>query len=156
MKTDERVTQDVVTELNWELPPDAGKICVAVKGGVVTLTGHVSSYAEKWDAERAAQRVPTDKVVATAAATDSPEPEPPSGPEIAHRAQSMLQTLTYLPMGYVHVVVEQRGITLSDEVVRTDPSPAAPVEAVDPTQQVDAPGCDSSGPRTVVNRITVE
>lgn len=155
MKTDERVKHEVVTELNWELPPDAGKICVAVKEGVVTLTGHVSSYSEKWDAERAAQRVSVDQVVATAVAADPLDAEQHGDGELAHCAQSVLQCASDLPMEHIQVVIEQRRITLTGDVDRSDPGPSVPVEAADQSDQVDAPGCDASGPRTVINRITV-
>jgi osmotically-inducible protein OsmY len=57
MKTDIQLQQDVIAELNWEPSVDAAQIGVEVKDGIVTLAGHVSSYAEKWNAERAAQRV---------------------------------------------------------------------------------------------------
>jgi hypothetical protein len=39
--------QDVVDELEYEPSVDAAHIGVAVDKGVVTLTGHVASYAEK-------------------------------------------------------------------------------------------------------------
>jgi osmotically-inducible protein OsmY len=64
MKTDTQVQQDVMAELNWEPAVNAARIGVSVKDGIVTLTGHVTSYAEKWDAERAAKRVPGVKALA--------------------------------------------------------------------------------------------
>ena len=57
MKTDKQVQKDVIAELSWEPSVNAAQIGVEVKDGIVTLAGHVSSYAEKWNAERAAQRV---------------------------------------------------------------------------------------------------
>lgn len=57
MKTDPQVSQDVLAELLWEPSVGAEHIRVAVQGGIVTLSGHVSSYADKWNAERAVQRV---------------------------------------------------------------------------------------------------
>jgi len=44
-------------ELKWEPQVTASQIGIQVKDGVITLSGEVSSYAEKWNAERAAQRV---------------------------------------------------------------------------------------------------
>ena len=55
MKTDTQLQQDVLAELKWEPAVNAAQIGVEVKDGIVTLAGHVSSYEEKWDAERAAQ-----------------------------------------------------------------------------------------------------
>jgi osmotically-inducible protein OsmY len=44
-------------ELKWEPCVTASDIGVSATNGVVTLTGTVSTYGEKWAAERAAQRV---------------------------------------------------------------------------------------------------
>ena len=57
MKTDSELQRDVLDELKWEPSVDAAHIGVSAKDGVVTLSGHVSSYAEKFAAERAAKRV---------------------------------------------------------------------------------------------------
>lgn len=156
MKTDERVKQDVVAELNWDLAVDAGKICVAVQQGVVTLTGHVSSYAEKWDAERAAQRISRAKVVAAATAVDLTASDQRGDVDIEHSAESMLQCATYLSIDCAKVVVENACIAVSREVDHTDPCPSAPVNASDQANQGDARGCNPSGLRKVINRITVE
>jgi len=57
MKTDQQLQQAVIDELTWDPSVHASQIGVIVKDGVVTLDGEVSSFAEKWGAERAAQRV---------------------------------------------------------------------------------------------------
>ena len=57
MKTDTQIQQDVIAELKWEPKVNATHIGVEVKNGVVTLSGHVDSFAEKWHAEQAAKRV---------------------------------------------------------------------------------------------------
>ena len=56
-KTDIQLHKDVIDELAFEPSIDAGKISVAVNEGVVTLSGSVSSYFEKWAAESAVKRV---------------------------------------------------------------------------------------------------
>jgi osmotically-inducible protein OsmY len=61
---DEALQEDVLEELKWDPEVDAAHIGVAVKDGAVTLSGHVSSYAEKWAAVKAAERV--EGVVAVA------------------------------------------------------------------------------------------
>src|SRR6202040_1457375 len=57
MKSDNEIKRDVEEELRWEPNVDPTDIAVAVKNGVVTLTGFVRSYAHKLAAERAAKRV---------------------------------------------------------------------------------------------------
>ena len=62
--SDYRVAGDVLEELKWDPSVDATHIGVSVKDAVVTLSGHVSSYAEKYAAERAAKRVHGVRAVA--------------------------------------------------------------------------------------------
>jgi len=57
MKTNAQVRRDVIAELSSEPLVSAAHIDVEAKDGIVTLTGQVNSYANKWDAESAAQRV---------------------------------------------------------------------------------------------------
>lgn len=57
MKSDVELRTDVEEELSCEPSVDATAIGVAVKDGIVTLSGHVASYAEKVATEQAATRV---------------------------------------------------------------------------------------------------
>ena len=57
MRTPEQLREDVVDELGFEPALNETGIGVAVDDNVVTLSGHVRSYAEKLAAERAAKRV---------------------------------------------------------------------------------------------------
>ena len=57
MKSDSEIKRDVEAELQSDPTIDATDIAVAVKNGVVTLTGFVRSYWEKLGAEAAAKRV---------------------------------------------------------------------------------------------------
>jgi hypothetical protein len=57
IRTDQEIHKDVIEELRWEQGVDAREIGVAVKDGVVTLTGKVDTYLKKWRAEEAAHRV---------------------------------------------------------------------------------------------------
>jgi osmotically-inducible protein OsmY len=56
-KTDIQLKDDVLAELKWEPSVNEAMIGVLVKTGVVTLTGTVEHWAEKYAAERAVQRV---------------------------------------------------------------------------------------------------
>ncbi len=113
MKTDAQLQQDVIAELKWEPSVDATQIGVEVKNGVVTLAGHVASFAEKWNAERAAQRVAgvgglaVEMDVALSGANQRYDKD------IAQAASNALQWTTYLPSKAVQVMVENGWITLS-------------------------------------------
>jgi osmotically-inducible protein OsmY len=61
---DLRIRDDVQEELDFEPSVEAAGIAVAVKDGIVTLAGHVPSYAHKIAAEVAARRVKGVKAVA--------------------------------------------------------------------------------------------
>jgi osmotically-inducible protein OsmY len=51
---DKTLRQFIIDELDFEPSIDSANIGVAVENGVVTLSGHVATYAEKIAAERAA------------------------------------------------------------------------------------------------------
>jgi osmotically-inducible protein OsmY len=64
MKTDLQIQTDVMDELKWEPYLNSSEIGVAVKNGVVTLSGIVDSYAKKILAEKAAKKIAGVKAVA--------------------------------------------------------------------------------------------
>ena len=88
MKTDAQLQQDVLAELKWEPSINAAQISVEVKDGVVTLAGHVGSFAEKWDAGRAAQRVSGVNALAVEIEVLLPGPSQRSDAEIARSASA--------------------------------------------------------------------
>ena len=64
MKTDSDLQREVIAELSWDPAVDATAIGVAVKDGVVTLTGHLNTFAEKHAASRAVLRMAGVKAIA--------------------------------------------------------------------------------------------
>lgn len=64
MKTDIELRRDVQAELDWDLRFDARDIAVMAKGGVVTLSGKVSSYAERSAIEEATETVAGVRAIA--------------------------------------------------------------------------------------------
>jgi osmotically-inducible protein OsmY len=116
MKTDAQVQQDVIAELKWEPSINAAQIGVEVKDGIVTLAGHVSSYAEKWNAERAAQRVSGVKALAIEMDVQLAGSSRRNDTDIARSAENALQWMTYFPKDRVKVMVEKGWITLSGDV----------------------------------------
>jgi len=64
MKSDLQIQKDVMDEIKWEPYLNASQIGVAVKNGIVTLSGSVDTYFKKVTAEKAAARVSGVKAVA--------------------------------------------------------------------------------------------
>jgi osmotically-inducible protein OsmY len=107
MKTDVQAKDDVASELSWEPSVNAADIGVEVNSGVVTLTGHVRSYAEKVSAEHAAQRVSGVRALAVEIDVRLPDFNERTDADIALAARHALDWSTYLPTSKIQVVVEQ-------------------------------------------------
>ena len=116
MKTDSQLQQDVSAELKWEPSIDASAIGVEVKDGVVTLAGHVGNYAQKWDAERAAQRVPGVRALAVEMDVRLFGLGKRADGDIARAAENVLSWMSVLPKDSVKLIVEGGWITLGGVV----------------------------------------
>ena len=64
MKNDSQLQKDVIDELRWDPSIGSTEVGVAAKDGVVTLSGQVDSFAKKYAATRAAERVAGVRAVA--------------------------------------------------------------------------------------------
>ncbi len=116
MKNDTQLKSDILSELDWEPSINANQIGVEVKDGVVTLAGHVDSYAEKWNAEKAVERISGIRALAVEIAVKLPGSSKRSDTEIAHAAENALKWQTFLPEGALKIMVESGWITLSGRV----------------------------------------
>jgi hypothetical protein len=67
-RTDREIQADVLAELRWDNSIPGTEIGVAVKDGVVTLTGTVDTFLKKWRAEEDAHKV--NRVMAVAYAVE--------------------------------------------------------------------------------------
>jgi osmotically-inducible protein OsmY len=130
MKTDIQLQHDVLAELAWQPSINAADIGVQAKDGIVTLAGHVSSYAEKWDAERAAQQVEGVRALAVEMDVRLPGASRRNDVDIARAVQNALLWSIAVPReDAIRVVVEAGHVTLSGEVAWAYQRAAA-VEAV--------------------------
>ena len=86
---------------------DAAHIGVSVKDGIVTLSGHVSSYAEKYAAEQAAKRVLGVKAVANELEVKLPGSSELTDEDIAAAAANALKWNLLVPADKIKVTVEQ-------------------------------------------------
>lgn len=116
MKTDLQIQQDVIAELKWEPKVNAAHIGVEVKNGVVTLSGHVDHYAEKWAAEDAAKRVSGVKIIAVEIDVILPTSSKKSDTEIAYAIQNALKWNIYNLSNNINVKVEDGLVTLTGSV----------------------------------------
>ncbi len=116
MKTDTQLQSDVMAELKWDDSINATKIGVEASSGVVTLSGHVDNYSQKWSAERAAQKVCGVKALAVEIDVVLKGSSSKSDTDIARTAENVLEWTTNWPKNHVKVMVESGWVTLSGEV----------------------------------------
>jgi osmotically-inducible protein OsmY len=117
MKTDAQLQRDVIDELQFEPSIDASNIGVIAKqGGIVTLTGKVSSYAEKYGASEAAERVLGVKAVSDELKVDLPLLHKRDDQDIAQAAVSALKWHVWIPQDAIKVGVAQGWVTLEGTV----------------------------------------
>ena len=116
MRSDSEIKRDVEDELRWDPNIDPTDIAVGVKSGVVSLTGFVRSYAEKFAAERAAKRVEGVVGVANDLEVRLPQTDERPDPEIARDVVANLKT--WLPNSWEHIkaIVKNGWVTLEGEV----------------------------------------
>ncbi|AYO83029.1 BON domain-containing protein [Methylobacterium brachiatum] len=114
--TDKDLRRDVLDELDFDPSLDAGDIGVAVSNGVVTLTGHVGSYAEKVEAERAVRRVKGVRAIAQEIQVRFADAKKIEDDQIARRALAIIDWSVHLPKDAIQVKVAGGWITLTGAV----------------------------------------
>ena len=114
--TDQSLKQDVLDELAWEPSVSEAHIGVTARGGVVTLTGHVGSYAEKCAAEHAAGRVSGVKAIAEELEIRYLYGVSHGDEDIAKQALNVLAWDLSVPKDKVKIKVEKGWVTLSGDV----------------------------------------
>ena len=103
-----QLRQDVLDELEFEPSVDAAHVGVAVENGVVTLSGHVASYAEKLAAVTATRRIRGVRAIADEIEVRHPSDKKRSDDEIAKRTIAILEWDTVVPSAAVQVIVRER------------------------------------------------
>jgi osmotically-inducible protein OsmY len=114
--SDLTIKQDVEAELQWEPSVNAAAIGVAVKDGVVTLTGRVPTYLEKMAAARAAARVTGVKAVANELEVGLLHTDQRSDEDIARSVANALVSNTSIPPDRVKAQVSNGWVTLEGTV----------------------------------------
>ncbi len=116
MTSDAALRSDIEEELDFEPSLDASGIGVSVKEGVATLSGHVSTYAQKVAAERAVARVKGIRAVAEEITVRLSLLVRHDDDEIALRAANLLAWTLHVPEDTVHVKIEKGWVTLTGDV----------------------------------------
>lgn len=112
---DKALRKLVQDELDWQPSIDAANIGVAVDNGIVHLTGHVTSYAQRWAAENAVKKIRgvrgyvEDLEIRPSARADTDD-------AIAERAATLLDWDVAIPKDVVKVKVDNGHVTLTGEV----------------------------------------
>jgi VCBS repeat-containing protein len=116
MKSDSQIQEDVTEEIKWEPFLNAAAIGVAVKNGIVTLSGQVDSYSKKLTAERAAKRVSGVKAIAEDIQIGVSPANSKTDTEIAEAVLNALRWHTAVQQDKLKIKVENGNVTLEGEV----------------------------------------
>jgi osmotically-inducible protein OsmY len=116
MKTNTQLQRDVMDELEFEPSFNASNIGVTAKDGIVALRGKVSSYAEKYAASEAAERVIGVRAVTDEMKVDLPSFHQRDDQDIAQAALNALKWHGRVPKDAIKVKVDQGWVTLEGTV----------------------------------------
>ncbi len=115
-KNDTQLQQDVIQELEFEPSVNASGIGVTAKDGIVSLTGKVNTYAEKFAVVHAAERVSGVKAVTDETTVDLPSLHMRDDEDIARAAVNALEWDVRVPDSRIKVKVADGWVTLEGEV----------------------------------------
>lgn len=115
VRSDSVIRESVISELKWDPKlTTSADIAVAVKEGVVTLSGFVHTYFEKDAAEKAAKRVYGVKAVANDIEVRTIGTR--TDPEIAREVVQEIQSHVSLPAEKIKATVERGWVKLEGTV----------------------------------------
>ncbi len=116
MTHDSQLQKAVLAELNWDPRVPAGHIGVSANSGIVTLTGHTETYAEKHAAETAAGRVKGVKGVSEEIEVRLQHGAKRGDDEIAAAIVNRFSWDVSVPADSIVPTVEKGWVTLTGEV----------------------------------------
>jgi osmotically-inducible protein OsmY len=108
--------KDILEELEFEPSVNARHIGVAVSQGIVTLTGHVGSFAERAAVERIVGSVKGVRGIAQEIQVRLPANRKTNDDEIAERSLKIIAWDTTIPADRIQVRVENGWVTLRGTV----------------------------------------
>jgi osmotically-inducible protein OsmY len=114
---DSQLRQDIIDELEFDPSISGEHIGVGVDRNVVTLTGHVDSYAEKLAAIAAVHRIKGVHAIAENIEVRYPYQNKTADDQIAKRAVDIIGWDVHIPTAAVDVLVQDNGwVTLTGTV----------------------------------------
>jgi len=116
VKTDADLKTDVTAELAWDPEVKSTAIGVAVKDGVVTLSGHLETFADKHAAARALRRVAGVKAIALELDVKLSSGHHRNDTDIAASAGEALKWNTLVPKESIRLTVDHGWVTLQGAV----------------------------------------
>src|SRR5262249_39309569 len=116
MRSDSDIRRDVEDELRWDPDIDPTDIAVNVNNGIVTLTGFVRSYMQKYQAETDAKRVAGVIGVVNDIEVRLPGVDERPDPEIARDAIAQIKSELPYSWDRIRVIVNRGWLTLEGEV----------------------------------------
>lgn len=116
MKTNAQLREDVQDAIRWEPLLKSAQIGVIVNDGIVTLTGTVSNYTQKLQAEKAAKSVDGVKAIAEDIEVKLDSSEKKEDSDIAASVLIALSSDLLVPDEKIQIKVENGWVTLEGEV----------------------------------------
>lgn len=114
--TDQTLKQSVLDELAWIPNFNEAHVGVTARDGVVTLTGHVGSFSEKHEVERAVSRISGVKAIAEEIEIRYYENIGHGDEQIAKQASDVLSWDLCVPKNKVKVLIDKGWVTLRGNV----------------------------------------
>jgi len=108
--------QEVTDELEFDPSVSASDIGVSSSQGIVTLSGHVGTYAERYAAEKATLRVAGVRGVANEIVVRLPGADERTDEEIATAALAAINWDATIPKNHVKVTVAAGRVVLTGEL----------------------------------------
>jgi osmotically-inducible protein OsmY len=115
MKADADIRRDVQTELQWDPRLDDHGIGVVVNNGIVTLTGQVSRFSDRWTAEDIVKRIGGVRAIANDIQVNIPKAGERSDTEIADAAATAISWHTATAATPIKPIVKDGWVTLAGE-----------------------------------------
>jgi osmotically-inducible protein OsmY len=116
IRTDAQLQRDVIDELRWDPAVGSAEVGIAARNGVITLSGQVASYAKKYAAVRAVERVAGVRAIAEELKVVLPMSLVRTDTDLAHVIASTLKWDVQVPDDAVKARIEGGWVWLEGQV----------------------------------------